>query len=514
MSEQRMDIFLLAAPQPGVDRSVLVSNLAAAFKKDVPAIEKMLRRPRNLVKADVGPELAAKYKALIEKAGGQCELANRGPAQVVEPAKVQNQVLAIEPVVTPKTQKVETDDSACYCVKCGTIIRIGQNKCPKCFTPVSEFVSKSKTTAGLLALFVGGLGIHRLYLGQWWGIFYLLFWGTLIPSIVSLIEAIVFFATSKESWNRKYGSVPKSSGVVIAVFIAGFFLFIAMTGILAAIAIPAYQDYTYRSKVNNAMPLVLQSKNKVETFIKNNHSYPNDNILVGLSDDVSNEFVESILLQEDAKLVVTYRFLKDRNTIIWTPKETNGDVVWTCTEGTLRDSIRPKECRGGDRTENPAIKVVSAKNHVALTKTIFSEDKHISAQVPESWEKHDLVDGQALGVAQATDETYMVIMRDSKIDFDPQVTVEMYADVIQKQLEHAIKNGTITEAKQAITVGGLPAERFSLQGSVDGMNVAYIITLVEGDKEFYRILTWTLQSRLEKNKELLQKVSDSVTFNN
>jgi TM2 domain-containing membrane protein YozV/Tfp pilus assembly major pilin PilA len=358
MSEQRMDIFLLSAPQPGVERSVLVSNLAAAFKKDVPAIEKMLRRSRTLVKADVGVELAAKYKALIERAGGQCELAIHGIAVApVQTAAPKTQSLVLEPIAAPKVVGNEFDgsDAVCYCVKCGTVIRIGQTKCSKCFNPVSEFVSKSKTTAGLLAFFVGGLGVHRLYLGQWWGIIYLLFWSTLIPSIVSLIESIVFFTTSQESWDKKYGSVQKSSGVMAAVFVVSIVVFIAITGILAAVALPAYQDYTNRSKIQSAMPLVTDARKKVEIFIKKNHSYPSENILVGLPDEISSAVVESITLQDKAKLEVAYRLaLKGKSTIVWAPSEANGEIVWTCTEGAMPDRYRPADCRGGKSTNNSA----------------------------------------------------------------------------------------------------------------------------------------------------------------
>ncbi len=355
MSEQRMDVFLLAAPQLGVERSALVSNLVAAFKKDVPSIEKMLRRTRTLVKADVGPELAAKYKALIEKAGGQCELVVHGqapePQQLVAPT---TQGLVLEPLATHKAAEHEAQnngDAACYCVKCGAVIRVGQTKCSICFTPVSEFVSKSKITAGLLAFFVGGLGVHRLYLGQWWGIIYLLFWGTLIPSIVSLIESIVFFSTSQASWDAKYGKVQKSSGVMAAVFVVAIVFFIAITGILAAIALPAYQDYTNRAKIQSAMPQVNETREKVGDFILRTKSYPNDNILVGLPDDIQSDVIESITLKENAELEVAYRIasLKDDNTIVWVPTEENGEIVWRCNEGgTMLNKYRPVDCRGGE----------------------------------------------------------------------------------------------------------------------------------------------------------------------
>ncbi len=55
---------------------------------------------------------------------------------------------------------------------------------------------KSKIAAGLLAILLGGLGIHKFYLGKvGLGIVYLLFCWTWIPGIIGLIEGIVYLCT-------------------------------------------------------------------------------------------------------------------------------------------------------------------------------------------------------------------------------------------------------------------------------------------------------------------------------
>ncbi len=518
MSEQRMDVFLLAAPQPGIERSELVRNLAEAFKKDVPSIEKMLRRTRTLVKADVGQELAAKYKTLIEKAGGQCELVNHGQAPLPapnEPPKAHS--LKLEPIAVSKVDDEDEDeyqnpaDAVCYCVKCGTVIRSGQTKCPKCFTPVTEFSSKDKVTAGLLAFFLGGLGVHRYYLGQWWGLVYLFFWWTFIPSVVSVIEAIIFWSTAKESWDEKYGQVPKSSGSFAVVLVVGCFLLISVIGILAAIALPAYQDYTYRSKISTSMPLVLQTREQVAAFIKKTKSFPTDNILVGLPEDINNEAIASIKLQDQAKLEVAYRFpgLKDKNTIVWVPTENNGDIIWTCQEGAMEDKYRPAECRGGDHSSSST---VTAPAKSDLTKKMYSADKQVSIRVPEKWATKDLLPTAVIQAANLIDENYVVVIEDSKVDFEDNLPFESYSENIQKQLMANIKNGQIEGAVKELQIAKLPAKQFVFLGSAEGIKVAYVVTLIETDKSFYRVLAWTMQSRFEKNKTLLQNVSKSIRF--
>ena len=66
---------------------------------------------------------------------------------------------------------------------------------------------KNKGTAAVLALLLGGIGIHRFYLGQsGLGLIYLLLCWTFVPAIIALIDFVVFLAMSEASFNAKYNS--------------------------------------------------------------------------------------------------------------------------------------------------------------------------------------------------------------------------------------------------------------------------------------------------------------------
>lgn len=80
-----------------------------------------------------------------------------------------------------------------FCKNCGKEISDNAATCPNCGEPTSlQTGKKSKTTFVLLALFLGGFGAHRFYLGNiGLGILYLVFFWTFIPAIVALVEAIV-----------------------------------------------------------------------------------------------------------------------------------------------------------------------------------------------------------------------------------------------------------------------------------------------------------------------------------
>lgn len=102
------------------------------------------------------------------------------------------------------------------------------------------------------------------------GIFYLLFVWTGIPGIVSLIEGIVFLVSDQENWDQKYndgmaaGPNEGSSALIIILVIVGVgFVFVAVIGILAAITIPAYQDYTIRARIQEGVNVANEPRTAV-----------------------------------------------------------------------------------------------------------------------------------------------------------------------------------------------------------------------------------------------------------
>lgn len=64
---------------------------------------------------------------------------------------------------------------------------------------------KSKVVAGLLAIFLGGLGIHKFYLGHiGMGIIYLIFCWTWIPSFIAFFEGIIYLCSNDENFQLKH----------------------------------------------------------------------------------------------------------------------------------------------------------------------------------------------------------------------------------------------------------------------------------------------------------------------
>jgi TM2 domain-containing membrane protein YozV len=96
-----------------------------------------------------------------------------------------------------------------YCSGCGVAIHKEAQACPKCGFPQRDIATKERKSRGLavvLALLLGGIGIHKFYLGRiGWGVVYLLFCWTFVPSVIALIEALVYAFMGEHSFHEKYG---------------------------------------------------------------------------------------------------------------------------------------------------------------------------------------------------------------------------------------------------------------------------------------------------------------------
>jgi TM2 domain-containing membrane protein YozV len=64
---------------------------------------------------------------------------------------------------------------------------------------------RSKTTAALFAIFLGGVGIHRFYLGRpVSGMLYLVFCWTLIPAFIGFLEGLILLSISEDDFAQRY----------------------------------------------------------------------------------------------------------------------------------------------------------------------------------------------------------------------------------------------------------------------------------------------------------------------
>lgn len=97
--------------------------------------------------------------------------------------------------------------SLVLCPDCKKEVSSQAFNCPGCGRVINQIRNvKSRGLAFALAFFLGGIGLHKFYLGKiGWGVLYFCFSWTFIPMIVSFVEAIKYALMSTAEFNNKYG---------------------------------------------------------------------------------------------------------------------------------------------------------------------------------------------------------------------------------------------------------------------------------------------------------------------
>jgi len=127
---------------------------------------------------------------------------------------------------------------------------------------------------------------------------------------------------------------------------------VAIIGILAAIAIPAYQDYTIRAQVAEGINLVGSAKVAATEFFQDTGNFPTTNTMAGLeaAANIRGKYVTQVQIGAGGVIQVTYG--NDVNTTIagavlsFTPTPNAGSVSWDCNgDAALPNKYLPNACR-------------------------------------------------------------------------------------------------------------------------------------------------------------------------
>jgi len=127
---------------------------------------------------------------------------------------------------------------------------------------------------------------------------------------------------------------------------------VAIIGILAAIAIPAYQDYTIRAQVSEGMSLASGAKTAMAEFYNQRGTYPANNTSAGLAaaTDIKGSYVTGVNIGTTVGTVqATYGNKANAkiaaDILIISAITSAGSVSWTCKSTTLDAKYLPTTCR-------------------------------------------------------------------------------------------------------------------------------------------------------------------------
>ena len=142
------------------------------------------------------------------------------------------------------------------------------------------------------------------------------------------------------------------------------------------------------------------------------------------------------------------------------------------------------------------------------TKTMKASDEKSQISVPKSWDTLELNDSAEIEVGNAEEEAYLIVLNEAKEDLYGW-NLDKHSRVTLGNLLSNMAFPTVTGPK-SIKVGSSPAVQYEIRGAMNGQNIIYVHTTVDGPKYFSQILAWTLPSRVDEVKP--QLMSAIATF--
>jgi type IV pilus assembly protein PilA len=122
---------------------------------------------------------------------------------------------------------------------------------------------------------------------------------------------------------------------------------VTITAVLAAIALPAYQDYVIRARVAEGMSLAAAAKSVVIENAASGYAFD-----LGYIPPLSSRNTVSVTIEATGAITLTTTARAGNGTIVFTPSPSlllglpaTYNVSWACVGGTLPQRIRPAECR-------------------------------------------------------------------------------------------------------------------------------------------------------------------------
>ncbi len=128
---------------------------------------------------------------------------------------------------------------------------------------------------------------------------------------------------------------------------------VAIIGILAAVAIPAYQDYTVRAKVTEVLGIASSAKTSISEYYSSVNDMPTSAAIAGVNTNPAQSTYISLIGYTRTSATVgfaTYTLDNlnadaDGFTIVFSGTGSTNGVSWTCNTGTAPKKYLPANCR-------------------------------------------------------------------------------------------------------------------------------------------------------------------------
>lgn len=154
-------------------------------------------------------------------------------------------------------------------------------------------------------------------------------------------------------------------------------------------------------------------------------------------------------------------------------------------------------------------KAGGGKNAARLPREILSIDGKCSIRVPARWyAKTNLHNEAKLQAADSKGNLYLVVISESKSNFEKKETLEDYTKMITDEPPEAVKNFKASDI-ESIDVGDYDAQQLTVTGTLEKTKIKWLLTTVDAPKNYHQILIWTTEEKFAENRAVFEEIIES-----
>ncbi len=138
-------------------------------------------------------------------------------------------------------------------------------------------------------------------------------------------------------------------------------------------------------------------------------------------------------------------------------------------------------------------------------RTVRSDDGLVQVEVPFLWtDQEDLNDEADVEVSLPSSKLYLIVLSEPKGSFQG---MDYHG---HSQLTRDIFGIPTVAGPEQLQIKGRPAVQYRLEGTVDGNDITFLHTTIDGVDHFHQVVAWTRSSRFERSRDRLDAVIASV----
>lgn len=133
-------------------------------------------------------------------------------------------------------------------------------------------------------------------------------------------------------------------------------------------------------------------------------------------------------------------------------------------------------------------------------KVLTAFDGSCQVTIPDQWKSTTAqTEGALIRASHFLEDANLMVVKEDKKDFDPDITIEDYTDLVRQDVTTKLEGTEFTEVSKS-PVNSFDGRSFEVTGTIQKVRIKYLQIVIATPEEFFRLVFWSVPSKYEKSR--------------